>query len=102
GVDAFEEPLLEQAVTEAMPTTASAAIPLLAEILMVIWVPSAWGCYSVLACSRRLDGGTSLVKTESTSTSTGRITLCRTGQGGAPGRSAPRIGRLGRGGGNET
>jgi hypothetical protein len=37
GVDVLEEPLLEQAVTAAMPTTARAAIPLLAEILMVIW-----------------------------------------------------------------
>jgi hypothetical protein len=34
----LEEVLLEQAVTVAMPTTASAAIPLLAPILMVIWI----------------------------------------------------------------
>jgi hypothetical protein len=44
GVPVLEDPvlevlLLEQAVTAAMPTTASAAIPLLAEILMAIWVP---------------------------------------------------------------
>jgi hypothetical protein len=36
----LEEVLLEQAVTVAMPTTASAAIPLLAQILMVIWISS--------------------------------------------------------------
>jgi len=40
GVDVLEELPLEQAVTAAMPTTARAAIPLLAEILMVIWIPS--------------------------------------------------------------
>src|ERR1700733_3269285 len=37
GVDVLEELLLEQADTAAMPATARAAIPLLAEILMVIW-----------------------------------------------------------------
>jgi hypothetical protein len=37
GVGVLGELLLEQAVTAAMPTTARAAIPLLAEILMVIW-----------------------------------------------------------------
>src|ERR1700722_12595741 len=37
GVDVLEELPLEQAVTAAMPTTARAAIPLLAEILIVIW-----------------------------------------------------------------
>jgi hypothetical protein len=36
----LEELPLEQAVTVAMPTTASAAIPLLALILTVIWIPS--------------------------------------------------------------
>ena len=43
GVEVVEL-LLEQAATVAMPTTASAAIPLLAEILMVIWVPVRMCC----------------------------------------------------------
>jgi hypothetical protein len=34
----LEELPLEQAATVAMPTTASAAIPLLAQNLMVIWI----------------------------------------------------------------
>jgi hypothetical protein len=47
----LEELLLEQAVTVAMPTTASAAIPLLALILMVIWISlrtgySVWPAYT--------------------------------------------------------
>jgi hypothetical protein len=46
AVDVLEELLLEQAVTAAMPTTARAAIPLLAEILMVNGLPSVRG-YSV-------------------------------------------------------
>jgi hypothetical protein len=46
GDDVLEELLLEQAVTAAMPATARAAIPLLAEILMVIWI-SLRGGYSL-------------------------------------------------------
>jgi len=46
GVDVLEELLLEQAVTAAMPTTARAAMPLLAEILLVIWTSLRTG-YSV-------------------------------------------------------
>jgi hypothetical protein len=42
----LEELLLEQALTAATPTTASAAIPLLAEILMVIGVSSVGGLFS--------------------------------------------------------
>jgi hypothetical protein len=46
GVDVLEELLLEQAVTAATPTTASVAIPLLAEILMLIWVSLRTGLFS--------------------------------------------------------
>jgi len=57
AVEVLEELLLEQAVTAAMPTTASAAIPLLAEILMVIWVSLRMGLFSfgLLASAGRRD-----------------------------------------------
>jgi hypothetical protein len=63
GVDVLEELLLEQAVTAAMPTTARAAIPLLAEILMVIWTSLRTGLFS-LACLHRSAGRGTLIRTE--------------------------------------
>jgi hypothetical protein len=51
----LDELLLEHAETAAMPTTASAAIPLLAEILIVILVSFRMGLSirSWLACAGR-------------------------------------------------
>src|SRR3984885_7625749 len=64
GVDVLEELPLEQAVTAAMPTTARAAIPLLAEILMVIWIPSV-RAFS-LACLHQSAGRSTPINPEKT------------------------------------